>query len=138
MEKQENNPGYKIVQIILLESNFKRIRGAKFDPKPENSISVNLAPKINQNVIDVTVELNYKQNYNGHEQASCKILMTGVFEKQGDVKPSSDYFANVNAPSIIFPFIREHLTSLCMKGGIGMVLLPPVNFQKMFEDKSIK
>ncbi|NCD10471.1 MAG: preprotein translocase, partial [Negativicutes bacterium] len=35
---------------------------------------------------------------------------------------------NVNGAAIIYPYIREHLTSLSVKAGVGIILLPPANF----------
>jgi len=37
-------------------------------------------------------------------------------------------FGNVNGAAIIYPYIREHLTSLSVKAGVGIILLPPANF----------
>lgn len=36
------------------------------------------------------------------------------------------------APSVIFPFIREMATSLCARAGIGLRILPVVNFAEIF------
>ncbi|MDR1097091.1 MAG: protein-export chaperone SecB [Tannerella sp.] len=31
----------------------------------------------------------------------------------------------------MFPYIREHITNISLKGGIGAIILPPVNFTKI-------
>ncbi|MEO6404545.1 MAG: protein-export chaperone SecB [Ferruginibacter sp.] len=55
--------------------------------------------------------------------------MMGLFEKTGDPLLTEEAFKKVNAPAIIYPFIREHLHNICLKGGIASVLLPTVNFK---------
>jgi preprotein translocase subunit SecB len=41
-----------------------------------------------------------------------------------------DQFGHVNAAAIIYPYIREHLSNLSAKAGLGLIFLPPVNFAK--------
>ena len=55
--------------------------------------------------------------------------MIGVFEKYGEPVITDDKFKAVNAPAIIYPFVREHLYNICLRAGIGNVLLPTVNFK---------
>ena len=59
--------------------------------------------------------------------------MVGIFEcpTETDVQLSIENFSKVNAPAIIFPFVREHLASVSMKAGINPILLPAVNFVKL-------
>lgn len=56
--------------------------------------------------------------------------MVGIFECIGESPLKSDYdaFGRVNGAAIIFPYVREHITNLSIKAGIGSILLPPVNF----------
>ena len=44
-------------------------------------------------------------------------------------------FGRINGASIIFPFLREHIANLAMKAGLGPIMLPPVNFQKLNKNK---
>jgi preprotein translocase subunit SecB len=54
--------------------------------------------------------------------------MIGIFEKKGESVIDLENFGNVNGAAIIYPYIREHLTSLSVKAGVGIILLPPTNF----------
>ena len=57
--------------------------------------------------------------------------MVGIFQKEGesDIKNDED-FGRINGAAIIFPFVREHIANVALKGGLGTVLIPPVNFTK--------
>ena len=57
--------------------------------------------------------------------------MVGIFECIGESQ-LKDYekFGKINGAAIIFPYIREHITNLSMKAGLGPIILPPVNFTK--------
>ncbi len=54
--------------------------------------------------------------------------MVGVFEKFGDSILDLENFGNVNGAAILFPYIREHLTNLTSKAGLGLIIIPPFNF----------
>jgi preprotein translocase subunit SecB len=55
--------------------------------------------------------------------------MVGVFECVGESELKDyDLFGRVNGAAIIFPYIREHISGLSLKAGLGPIILPPVNF----------
>lgn len=64
--------------------------------------------------------------------------MLGVFEFGENLSLPLESFANINAPAIIFPYIREHLSNVSMKAGIQPILLPPINFVQLAKDKQKK
>jgi preprotein translocase subunit SecB len=64
-------------------------------------------------------------------------MTTGIFSCESGTDESNEIFANINGPAIIYPFIREYMANLAMKGGITL-FLPPVNFIKMHLDEKAK
>jgi len=81
-------------------------------------------------MIYVKQTLHYSQEYRDKEQVKATISMVGIFEKFGDSPLNLEQFGNVNAAAIIFPYIREHLSNLSAKAGLGLIFLPPFNFSK--------
>lgn len=47
-------------------------------------------------------------------------------------------FAQVNAPAIAYPFLRSFISTITLNAGYHIVLLPTVNFVKLYEDKKNK
>ena len=134
-ETESPTPGYKINLIALVESNFKREDEIIINPEIKNNISVELEVNIEGVKIFVFETLLFDQEINGKKQVNAKIVMVGEFEKIGEPKLPISLFANINGAAIIFPFLREHLSSICLKAGVGVVLLPPINFEQLFKDK---
>ncbi len=126
---------YKLLNIILIESQFKREPQITLEAKDfNNKISINVEHQITDNNLFVTVSLNFDAGILDTKQIVALIKMLGIFEYiEDDVLPVKD-FAKINAPAIIFPFIREHLASTSMKAGISPILLPPINFIKISQD----
>lgn len=122
--------GYNIKNLILLESNFRRESNVIFnDPQIIQDISVELDVQVSENTsVFVNEHIIYKQIFQEKIQVEASIKMVGVFEKIGDSQLDLEQFGNVNGPAIIFPYIREHITNLSAKAGLGLILIPPINF----------
>lgn len=125
--------GYKVESILLLESSFSReseidVRNI-IDITNEIDIQPSAFATNSDNKFAVTLLIKYTGLQNQKQICTASIKMIGVFEKYGEPVLPDDKFKAINAPAIIYPFIREHLHNLCLKAGIANVLLPTVNFK---------
>jgi preprotein translocase subunit SecB len=121
--------GFQIKNLLLLESNFKRITNVSFNNKDvKQDINVDVNVNVNENTVYVTDTITYTQTLLDVEEVSCTIVMVGVFEKTGDSPLDLEQFGKINGAAIIFPYIREHLSNLASKAGLGLIILPPINF----------
>jgi preprotein translocase subunit SecB len=130
MENNNNlQSGFKINNLLLLESDFSRIINVTFDnPDVIQSVDVDVQIEVNDNTVIVSEVVKYNQIFNDVKEVSATIKMVGVFEKFGDSPLDLEGFGNVNGAAIIFPYIREHLTNLTSKAGLGLIIIPPFNF----------
>lgn len=132
MENTNNtDSGFQINNLVLAESSFARIPNVIFGENTKNNFNVNIEVGVNDKVITVVEEVTLVQRFKEVEQVKINVKMIGVFECIGD-SPLTDFkqFGRVNGAAIIFPYIREHITSLSLKAGISAIILPPVNFTK--------
>ena len=124
--------GYNVENVILLESTFSRLKNIE-DIGSQLNHEINLLPTPHEtdanNKFSVTLTLNYVGKFVDTTVCTATIKMVGGFEKYGEPKLTDDKFKAINAPAIIYPFVREHLHNLCLKAGIANVLLPTVNFK---------
>jgi preprotein translocase subunit SecB len=47
-------------------------------------------------------------------------------------------FSRLNAPALIFPYVRETIASTSLKAGIPPVIIPPINLNAVKIDKTGK
>ena len=94
-------------------------------------MNIDTEVSVNNNIISVAETVSVKKTHNNTEQFSFLVKMVGIFECIGESQ-LKDYekFGKINGAAIIFPYIREHITNLSMKAGLGPIILPPVNFTK--------
>ncbi|MCK9452687.1 MAG: protein-export chaperone SecB [Bacteroidales bacterium] len=131
---------FKLLNILLIESSFNREPQIDFENQDlHNNINIDVQNSTeNSNILYVTVIMDFDTSINDKKFITAKIKMLGVFEYGEELTLSLDNFANINAPAIIFPFIREHLSNVSMKAGIQPILLPPINFVELAKDKKKK
>ena len=130
-EKKDLESGFRILNILLLESSFNRVQNVEFNnPEIKQEVNVDVNVSVNGNTVGVAEQVNYKQIFNDVDQVTASIKMAGVFEKTGDSPLDLEQFGQVNGAAIIYPYIREHLSSLSAKAGLGLIFLPPVNLTK--------
>ena len=138
-----SNATYSVTSIILVESIFKRIHDVSSIDKLKKHFNIEIEPiNLNESVFNIALNINFHATSDDapDEEITFFVKMVGLFEKIGDQSEiPNEYFVNVNAPAIIFPFIREHIASTTAKAGIDAVLLPPFNFvenyRKLQEDQ---
>ncbi len=126
----EMESGFRIANLVLLESNFNRIPNVSFNNEEiKQDIKVDVNVNVKNNTVFVTEKVDYTQTLNDLVEVNCSIVMAGVFEKVGDsILDDLEQFGYINGAAIIFPYIREHLSNLSSKAGLGLILLPPFNF----------
>ena len=127
---QKMTSGFRINNLILLESKFSRINEVQFKKEtPKLDIKIETEVSVQDKVISVGEKVTLVQKEDATEQFSFVVKMVGIFECIGE--PSLieyEAFGRVNGAAIIFPYIREHISNTALKAGLGMIIIPPVNF----------
>ena len=128
--------GFKIVNLLMLECEFKRTPNVSFNNENiDTNVEINVDTQVNENQVIVSEMLVFKQIVNDITEVNAMIKFIGVFQSIGKTKLSLEEFGHVNGAAIIFPYIREQLSNMSLKSGIGNLILPPVNFVKKYEEK---
>jgi len=125
---------FEFLSVILLESNFKRNVEINYTSSEFDShIDINIDNKIKDNILFVELSLTYFAGVKDDKEIQSFIKMVGVFQCPENPALPIETFGKINAPAILFPFIRENLASISMKAGINAILLSPINFVKLSE-----
>ena len=132
-----DNNTFKLLNIILIDSQFKRNSEIHFsDPDFKNNFNIELNDSKAENKLFINLTINFSSGIGEIEEIKVLISMLGIFEFSENTDIPIIDFAKINGPAIIFPFIREHLSSLSLKAGINPILLPIINFVKLDKDKA--
>lgn len=132
------NFSFELQSVALLQSNFERPLDLSFTAgtvTPAISLKVGfgqLTEPASQIEVELTVNVSVPTSDETQPMvASAKML--GLFELVGEAPAEViNTFGNVNGPAILYPFVREVIANLTMKGGVPPVLLPTMNFVEVY------
>lgn len=79
---------------------------------------------------DVLLELCYSVTFDVKEFENDQFVVVD--------QTLTDPFIQVNAAAIAYPFLRAFVSTICINAGYNSILLPPVNFQALFNEKKRK
>jgi preprotein translocase subunit SecB len=125
MESNINRSDFRLVRYFIDKSVIELKEGEIISK--EFSIDINPSGiKKGQNFylkLEVCVE-------DENRAYSVFVSMVGVFEFKGDIEKISDYFL-INAPAILFPYIRAYISSLTSISGVETVIIPTLNLTQL-------
>lgn len=135
------NSAFEIHNIILMESNFNRVANVIFEESLIDYVcDIDVKVHIEGTKVNVLETIVYTQTVKETklQQVFAKIGMIGVFNAIGDSDLNLKTFGEVNGAAIVFPYLREHLTSLSIKASLPIVLIPPANFMARLPEEESK
>jgi preprotein translocase subunit SecB len=139
MTTKNNSPQFTLESLILTDVSFTRVEKIVTPDKQKISHSTDVVVDQSELINDsFAVSLNIKHHieYDGKNIVSIDVNYSGNFKKIGNATQDElDNFTNINAPAIIFPFVRELIASISTKAMIGTILLQPVNFVQLYKEK---
>jgi preprotein translocase subunit SecB len=131
LPKMENKQSYKLHNIALVESNFRRESFIDFNKlQTVTQVGISTPTPTIFNCL-IVVSLDFKATVADEVQAQAFIKMVGEFKIPENPVLPVDEFLKTNAPAIIFPFLREHLASLTLKAGMQPFFVETINFTQL-------
>lgn len=136
--QQENQQVFRVQKVYVKDVSFETPRSTEIFTEqaqwtPEVKVQLNTE---NKNVKDdlyectlmltVTVELQEQPAYLAEVQQSGLFTISGFPEKE------LAHLLGSYAPSVLFPFVREVVSDLAVKGGFPQMLLDPINFDALY------
>lgn len=128
-------PGINFDAIILVEEKFWRNHDVPDNPDLLFNVEMNLniqEESCNTQLITTLIMKNEEK-----EVLKLESTFVGLFSinKENENMDMERYLKN-NSPALMFPYIREHISAITQKSGVGPVLLPPINILALINQKN--
>jgi len=105
--------------------------------QPNINIQVNVeAAPTSETDFEITLRLEGKAEAQSLVLYSFELVFGGVFRIMNVPADSLQPFVMIECPRLLFPFAREMISTLVVKGGFPNFLLPLVNFDALFAQAS--
>lgn len=96
---------------------------------------INEAKSIGESLYEVTLKISLDVNIKASNAYLIRTRQAGIFHIEGFDKDAVSRIAATTCPNILFPFARQHIADLILRGGFPQLLLAPVNFEAMYQQQ---
>jgi preprotein translocase subunit SecB len=82
---------------------------------------------------EVVLKITVTAVIEGETAFLAEVQQAGIFFIAGFTEDQLRRVLGISAPNILFPYVRECIDNLIVKGGFPPIMLAPVNFEALFE-----
>lgn len=127
--EQINNSPFRLESFTIIESHIVR------QPDDMGEIDVNIFPKGILNRSKKNFSLFLEVTVKDESSFDINIICVGVFKFKSDIpeQEMSNYFL-INAPAIIFPYVRSYISAMTALSGLKAVNLPVMNLSSLKDE----
>jgi len=134
---QQGDKEFAIQKIYLKDVSFEApTTPAIFQKKWEPEIGLQLgnnALTLGQGVHEITLTITVTAKVGEDTAYLCEVKQAGIFNIKGYSDQEMAMMAGAYCPNILFPYAREAISDLVVKGGFPQMLLAPVNFDALYQ-----
>lgn len=103
------------------------------DFKPQLDVDLNVNSQVlEEGVYHVSVMVTVTTKVEDSVAFLCEVEQAGIFSIEGFEENELAYLLGSQCPASLFPYAREAVSDLVVRGGFPQLLLEPVNFDAMF------
>ena len=107
--------------------------------QPKLHLDLNVHPKpLENNRHEVTLMLTVSVKVDDKQVFIIELQQSGIFRCEGFNGKQMEEIIHVHCPAVLFPYARETIDSLVVKGGFPPLMLSPVNFEHLYRQAKSK
>ncbi len=131
-------PQLALQRIFLKDISFESPRSPMVfqeEWKPEVGLELNTKSRqVGENLYEVVLEVTVNVKNNGENAFLVQVQQGGLFAIAGLDDQQLHHALGAFCPGTVFPYARENIDALCVKGSFPALMLAPVNFDALYMD----
>ena len=88
--------------------------------------------RVEGNLLEATLQVNVEARLGGRPAMVIEVVMAGLFTIVEDEGEDLARTIGVTCPAILFPYARETVTALSVRGGFPPFLIQPADFEELY------
>ncbi len=137
---EEINPSeerqFALQKIYVKDVSFEtphspEIFTLKWEPKVEFNLA-SKAQQLQEGLFEVGLTVTLTVKVEDKTAYLIEICQAGIFSLQGFSEQEYGHLLGSYCPNVLFPYAREAVSDLVVKGGFPPMLLAPVNFDALY------
>lgn len=135
-EAQPQGPQFSLQRIYLKDSSFESPRSpAVFQNKWSPRINFDIktrSEKIQDDVYEVVLVLTAEAHLDEKSAFLVEVHQAGIFTAKDFEPAQMEQLLATVCPNILFPYAREAIDALVVKGSFPALMLSPINFDVLY------
>ena len=132
-------PQFAMQRIYLKDSSFESPRAPKvfqsqWQPKINFDIKTR-SNKVQDDVYEVVLSLTAEAQLEDEVAFLAEVHQAGIFTMKDFEEEQLEQIIGVVCPNILFPYGREAIDALIVKGSFPALMLSPINFEALYQQK---
>ena len=104
--------------------------------KPEVKLDLNTnGRKVDEQHYEVSVKITVTAKNEGETAFLVELVQCGLFAAVNIPEQQLAPMLGAMCPNILFPYLRENIDNLVVKGGFPALMLAPINFDAVYQKK---
>ena len=131
-----NAPQFVPQAVYLKDLSFEVPNGPRIPAGSNPTINLNLNTSINDlgaELREVVLSVNLQAQIAEKTVWLIEVKQAGAFGLRNIPQPDLQRLLGIFCPTYLLPYARQTVSDLLQKGGFPPFLLPPVNFEALFD-----
>ena len=100
---------------------------------PEVALSLHAGgSRTDGGLLEATLQVNVEARVEGRAAMVIEVVVAGLFAVEEGPGDDLARTIGVTCPTLLFPYARETVTSLSVRGGFPPLLMQPANFEELY------
>ncbi|WP_101758871.1 protein-export chaperone SecB [Oceanicoccus sp. KOV_DT_Chl] len=130
---------FAVQRIYIKDSSFESPMGAAvFGKQWQPNINVemnNAVNKVGEDTYEAVLTFTVTAKLGEETAALIEVQQAGLFLAKGIEGEQLRQALSILAPNLLFPYVREAIDSMSVKGGFPAIALQPVNFEAIYRQQ---
>jgi len=130
---------FSIHNIYVKDSSFEspnapEIFRTQWQPKVDLDLQMS-SQDLGEHLYEVVIHLTLGIKIAPEDKTAflVELKQAGIFALQGLTPEQLEHALATTCPEILFPYAREAISNMAMRGSFPQLALPPINFEAMFQ-----
>ena len=138
--EEEQQAQFSLQKIYVKDISFEipnspMVFQEEWEPTVNMDIA-NTASKVADDIYEAVLSVTITVTSAEKTMYLIETQQAGIFHIAGVTDGDISKMLATTCPNILFPFVREHISDLVIRGGFPQLLLAPVNFDALYAQKA--
>ncbi|MDP3088331.1 MAG: protein-export chaperone SecB [Methylotenera sp.] len=135
-EAQAQQAGFSIEKIYVKDASLEIPNAPQiFTDRTQPQVGIELsnrAQMLDEGVYEVAIKVTVTSKIADKTVFLVEVEQAGIFQIRNVPEENLEMIIGITCPNILFPYAREAVSDLVVRGGFMPVLLNPINFEALF------